>query len=125
MLDKNQLLFIAVPVENIMFNGKKITACFAQVNIDQMVRSMTFRADDMETYFNLYLKNGESLTNAPFGGVEPGRNLLSVIKENDKSEQEYHKIQNDFQKGLKGSINVPYRRQKSTLLPGNCHQQDP
>ena len=110
-----KLLFIAMPVENIMFNGKRITACFAQVNIDQMVRSMTFRADDMETYFNLYLKNGESLTNAPFGGIEPGRNLLSVIKENDKSEEKYHKISNDFQKGLKGSINVPYRRQNAHL----------
>ena len=82
-----KLLFIAIPVSGIEFNGKKITTCFAQVNIDRLVRSMTSRADDMETYFNVYLKNGESLTNAPFGGVEAGRNILSVIYENDSSKK--------------------------------------
>ena len=42
-----KMLFIALPVTGIQFNGKNITACFAQVNIDQMVRSMTFSADNM------------------------------------------------------------------------------
>ena len=110
-----KLLFIAVPVYGIEFNGKMIRACFAQVNIDQMVRSMTFRADDMETYFNLYLKNGESLTNAPFGGVEPGRNLFAVIHENDESLEKFHKIVDDFQNERKGNLNVPYKRQNAHL----------
>ena len=108
-------LFIALPVEGIEFDGKKITACFAQANIDQMVRSMTFRADNMETYFNIYLKNGESLTTAPFGGVEPGRNILSVIHENDESQESFHAIVEDFQNGRKGSIHVPYKRQNAHL----------
>jgi diguanylate cyclase (GGDEF)-like protein len=110
-----KLLFIALPVTGITFNGKKITACFAQVNIDQMVRSMTFRAENMETYFNVYLKNGESLTAAPFGGVEPGRNILSVIQENDESKVSYNKIKNDFLNEKQGSIHVPYRRQNAHL----------
>ena len=110
-----KLLFIAVPVYGIEFNGKMITACFAQVNIDQMVRSMTFRADNMETYFNLYLKNGESLTTAPFGGVEPGRNILSVILENDESQESFQKIVDDFQYERKGKIHVPYKRQEAHL----------
>ena len=108
-------LFIALPVEGIEFDGKKITACFAQVNIDQMVRSMTFRADNMETYFNVYLKNGESLTTAPFGGVEPGRNILSVIHENDESLKSFHAIVEDFQNERRGSISVPYKRQNAHL----------
>ncbi len=110
-----KLLFIALPVSDITFEGKKITACFAQVNIDQMVRSMTFRAENMETYFNIYLKNGESLTNTPFGGLDPGRNILSVIHENDESQISYHKIADDFQNERKGSIRVPYRRQEAHL----------
>lgn len=110
-----KLLFIALPVNGIEFDKKKIVACFAQVNIDQMVQSMTFRADNMETYFNLYLKNGESLTTAPFGGVEPGRNILSVIHENDESQESYNKIVDDFQNERKGSIHVPYRRQNAHL----------
>ena len=110
-----KLLFIALPVNGIEFNNKKIVACFAQVNIDQMVQSMTFRADNMETYFNLYLKNGESLTTAPFGGVEPGRNILSVIHENDESQESYNKIVDDFQNERKGSIYVPYKRQNAHL----------
>ena len=110
-----KMLFIALPVTGIQFNGKNITACFAQVNIDQMVRSMTFRADNMETYFNVYLKNGESLTNVPFGGVEPGRNILSVIQENDDTKTSFYKITADFQDERKGSIHVPYRRQNAHL----------
>lgn len=110
-----KMLFIALPVKGVEFNGKVITACFAQVNIDQMVRSMTFRADNMETYFNLYLKNGESLTTVPFGGVEPGRNILSVIHENDEGQKSYQTIVDDFQHERKGSIQVPYRRQNAHL----------
>ena len=110
-----KLLFIAVPVSGIEFNNKNIIACFAQVQIDQLVRSMTFRADNMETYFNLYLKNGESLTTVPFGGVEPGRNILSVIQENDASQINFHKITEDFQNGQSGRIHVPYRRQNAHL----------
>lgn len=110
-----KLLFIAIPVSGIEFNGKKITTCFAQVNIDRLVRSMTSRADDMETYFNVYLKNGESLTNAPFGGVEAGRNILSVIYENDSSKKSYNKISEDFMNEKKGSIHVPYRRENAHL----------
>ena len=110
-----KLLFIALPVYGIEFNNKMITACFAQVNIDHMVRSMTFRADNMETYFNLYLKNGESLTNTSFGGVDPGRNILSVIHENDKSQKNFHKIVDDFQNERRGSIHVPYKRQDAHL----------
>ncbi len=105
-----KLLFIALPVSGIKFNDKMITACFAQVNIDQMVRSMTFRADNMETYFNVYLKNGESLTKAPFGGVEPGRNILSVIQENDETQTSFFRIKEDFQNERSGNIHVPYRR---------------
>lgn len=108
-------LFIALPVYGIEFNGKMITACFAQVNIDNMVRSMTFRADNMETYFNLYLKSGESLTSVPFGGVEPGRNILAVIHENDESQESFHKITDDFQNERAGSISVPYKRQNAHL----------
>lgn len=110
-----KLLFIAIPVYGIEFNGKMITSCFAQVNIDQMVRSMTFRAENMETYFNIYLKSGESLTSVPFGGVEPGRNILSVIHENDETLKSFQKISDDFQNERKGSIHVPYKRQNAHL----------
>ncbi len=110
-----KLLFIAIPVYGIEFNGKMITSCFAQVNIDQMVRSMTFRAENMETYFNIYLKSGESLTSVPFGGVEPWRNILSVIHENDETLKSFQKISDDFQNERKGSIHVPYKRQNAHL----------
>lgn len=110
-----KLLFIALPVSGVEFMGKKITACFAQINIAQLVRSMTFRADNMETYFNVYLKNGESLTNVPFGGVDGGRNILSVIYENDTTKESYKKISEDFMNEKKGSIHVPYRRENAHL----------
>ncbi len=108
-------LFLAVPVKGIYFNGARITACFVQVNIDQMVHAMTLRGENMETYFNIYYKNGESLTNTSFGGLEPGRNILSVIKESDSVSDAFHKVLNDFQNGQVGNIDVPYGKQEAHL----------
>ena len=107
-------LFMAVPVNGIYFNNSKITACFVEINIAQMMKSMTYRRNNMETYFNLYYKNGESLTNTEFGNLESGQNLLSVINANNDN-RKVRKITNDFTNSTSGFAEITYGNQTANL----------
>ena len=109
-------LFLAVPVSGIYFNNSKITACFVEININQLMRSMTYRYDNMETYANLYYKNGESLTNSNFGNLPAGVNLLSAISAEEKDSKKIKKIIKDFETGDSGLAEIGYGNQKAHLF---------
>ena len=109
-------LFLAVPVSGVYFNNSKITACFVEININQMMRSMTYRFDNMETYFSLYYKNGESLTNTEFGNLPSGLNLLSVISASEKDSKKVNQIINDFASGGSGLVEVIYGNEDAHLF---------
>lgn len=108
-------LFLAVPVTGVYFNNSKIIACFVEININQMMRSMTYRYDNMETYVNLYYKNGESLTNTAFGNIPSGLNILSVISAGDNDSKKFKKIKNDFESGVAGLAEVYYSGEEAHL----------
>lgn len=108
-------LFLAVPVTGVYFNNSKIIACFVEININQMMRSMTYRYDNMETYVNLYYKNGESLTNTAFGNIPSGLNILSVISAGDNDSKKFKKIKNDFESGVAGLAEVYYSGEEANL----------
>ncbi len=109
-------LFLAVPVSGVYFNNSKITACFVEININQLMRSMTYRYDNMETYANLYYKNGESLTNSDFGNLPSGVNLLSAISADEKDSKKLKKIIKDFETGGSGLAEIGYGDQKAHLF---------
>ncbi len=109
-------LFLAVPVSGVYFNNSRITACFVEINIDQMMRSMTYRHENMETYFNLYFKNGESLTNSEFGNLPAGLNVLSVISASEKDSRKVKQIKNDFAAGGSGLVDVAYGNEEAHLF---------
>ena len=108
-------LFLAVPVTGVYFNNSKIIACFVEININQMMRYMTYRYDNMETYVNLYYKNGESLTNTAFGNIPSGLNILSVISADDNDSKKFKKIKNDFESGVAGLAEVYYSGEEAHL----------
>ena len=109
-------LFLAVPVSGLYFNNSKITACFVEIDINQMMRSMAYRYENMETYFNLYYKNGESLTNSDFGKLPAGLNLLSVISDSEEDSKKVKTIINDFTSGGSGLIDVKYDNEEAHLF---------
>ena len=109
-------LFLAVPVSGVYFNNSKITACFVEININQMMKSMAYRYDNMETYFNLYYKNGESLTNSDFGDIPTGVNLLSVISADESDSKTIKKIKNDFETGGTGIAKIFNGEQEAHLF---------
>ena len=108
-------LFLAVPVTGVYFNNSKIIACFVEININQMMRSLIYRYDNMETYVNLYYKNGESLTNTAFGNIPSGLNILSVLSAGDNDSKKFKKIKDDFESGLAGLAEVYYSGEEAHL----------
>lgn len=61
---------LATPVKNITFQKARIKTCFIQLNIDEMLSSLTLQTNNNETFCSLYYYNGESLTNEDFGNVK-------------------------------------------------------
>ncbi len=105
---KKQVI-LAMPVEGIYFQGRQIKVCFIQINIADMLSSLTLQASDNETYCNLYYRNGESLTNDDFGYLTAGKNVLSALEEAVmEKETDYQKLKEDFANGSRGQVSFTY-----------------
>ncbi len=105
---KKQVI-LAMPVDGISFQGRQIKVCFIQINISDMLSSLTLQASDNETYCNLYYRNGESLTNDDFGYLTAGKNVLSALEDAVmEQESDYQKLRDDFANGRRGQISFTY-----------------
>ncbi|MEZ3436480.1 MAG: response regulator [Lachnospiraceae bacterium] len=103
-------VILAMPVEGVMFQGKEIKVCFIQINIADMLSSLTLQTSDNETYCNLYYRNGESLTNNDFGYLTAGKNILSALGDAVMEEGSvYEDLKEDFAKGRAGQISFTYQ----------------
>ncbi len=101
---------LAIPVEGISFQGSRVTASFIQINIDEMLSSLTLQASNNETYCNIYHRSGESLTNDKFGNMEPGSNLFSAVRDADNADSTDHQqLIQDFENGNPGQITFNYK----------------
>ena len=107
---------LAIPAEGISFQGTEIKACFIQINIDEMLSSLTLQANGNETYCNLYHRSGESLTNEEFGNVRAGDNLFSAVMDADTAaEAGYKQLREDFENGRQGQITFEYQGYQEDL----------
>ncbi len=107
--DKKQVI-LAIPVEDIYFQGKQLCVCFLRINIDEMLSSLTLQSSDNETYCSLYDRSGESLTYDDFGYLTEGKNLLSALEEADVDEgYDYQQMKEDFENGVAGQISFQYQ----------------
>ena len=107
---------LAVPVDNISFQGTPIKVCFIQLNIAEMLSSLTLQTNDNETYCNLYYRNGESLTNDSFGYLTAGQNLLTAMRDAQMEEgSSCERLSEDFSQGRLGQISFRYRGVREDL----------
>ncbi len=112
---KKQVI-LAVPVEDIVFQGSRIKVCFIQINIDEMLSSLTLQTSDNETYCSLYYRNGESLTNSDFGNFKGENNLLSALSQADINNKfNYEQLEDDFENGISGQISFKYQGYQEDL----------
>ena len=107
---------IAAPVENVSFQGSQIKACFIQINIDEMLISLSSQTKGSETYCNLYHRNGEDLSNNDFGNLKSGTNILSALQDADfNAGYSYEQMKDDFMNGRAGESAFTYMGFQETL----------
>lgn len=107
---------IAAPVENVSFQGSQIKVCFIQINIDEMLISLSSQTKDSETYCNLYHRNGEDLSNNDFGNLKSGTNILSALQDADfNAGYSYEQMKDDFMNGRAGESAFVYQGFQETL----------
>ncbi len=103
-------------MEDVFFQGVRIKTCFTQINISEMLSSLTLQTNNNETYCNLYYRNGESLTNDNFGYLSAGKNLLSELKKAEmKAGSSYERLKEDFDKGRGGQVSFQYQGEDEEL----------
>ncbi len=106
---KKQVI-LATPVEGISFQGAQIKVCLIQLNIDEMLSSLTLQTIDNETYCNLFYRNGECLTNDDFGYLTAGNNLIVGLADASMTEgYSYEQLEEDFANGRRGQVSFTYR----------------
>ena len=109
-------MVLAVPVENFTFQGVRIEVCFVQINIDEMLSSLTLQTSSNETYCSLYHRNGEDLSNNEFGNIRTGTNLFSALLDAEiDSGFSYEQMKADFENGRAGEIAFTYQGSQETL----------
>ncbi|GEM_PF-6246268 len=100
---------LAIPVEGIRVLGKRIIACFIQLDIDDVAGSLT--SDNVNSsgkvFIGLYYKNGENLTTSKFDEIDSKQNLIKFIqKALLLAGQDSSKIGTSFHKGEKGLVTI-------------------
>ncbi|MBQ7454006.1 MAG: hypothetical protein IJS69_03005, partial [Selenomonadaceae bacterium] len=71
---------VVVPVTGVNFQGVPIRNCFIQLPMSKFLEGILVHTTSGEmTFFNLYYKDGESLTEAVLGSLDSGTNLLDAL----------------------------------------------
>lgn len=105
---KKQVL-LAAPVEGLVFQGSEIKVGFMQLDIDEMLRSLTIKTGDNETYCSLYYYNGESLTHSGLGDLKSEENLiLTLLAADSENKESCDQLKSDFENGVSGQISFKY-----------------
>ena len=109
-------VILAAPVENVEFQGARIEVCFIQIDIEEMLSSLTSQTDYNETYWSLYHRTGEDLTNNDFGNLEAGTNFLTEMQKADiYGGFSYEQLKSDFAEGRQGQITFHYEGSTENL----------
>ena len=110
---------IAVPVTDITLEGKQLTACFMEIDMQVMLRGVSMQARDSEvTYCNIYTSHGDPLSDIVLGGLAKETNLLEALSSEKAKFDEgssLEKIKTDFTEGKRGSVSFSYDGRQETL----------
>ena len=107
---------LAMPVDNIIFQGARIEACFIQLDIETMLSSLTVQTDYNESSWSLFHRNGDDLTNNDFGNLKAGMNILTELKNAQIQDGfSYEQLVDDFANGREGQISFQYMGSQENL----------
>ena len=110
-------VIIAVPVERLPLDGKTLTVCFMEIDMNTMLEGVSLQSDNNNTTFcNIYTKNGTALTDMVLGGLASEDNLLKAMEHADfDGDVTAGDLRSDFEKGKAGVVSFTYNEIKETL----------
>ncbi len=110
-------VIIAVPIEPIAFGGHRLTVCFAEQDMKEMLAGASITSSNTGTTFcNIYTHDGIALSNTILGGLAVEDNLLDAM-EHAVMEPGYslEKMLTDFEEGNRGVVSFSYNGIRETL----------
>ena len=106
-------LCLAAPTPDLVIAGKQYKASFVQIDVKDIVDLLAFD-DEGRTYFGLYSKNGENLSDTKLGDFISGHNLLDTVKK-VIPEESWNEHCDNFSNGVEGSITYTVNGSDETL----------
>lgn len=83
----DKTVIIALPVDNITFQGKKMLVCFMEIDMKDMLAGVSMQAQESgSTYTTIYTSDGIALSNTVLGGLAVEDNLLDAISQAEYEE---------------------------------------
>ena len=115
---KNKSAAIAVPVGGVTFQGVPIKTCFLQADIKHLLKEILLQTTTSGiTFFNLYYKNGDSLTNSALGSLNSDTNILDALNGADFEEgYSREQVQFDFENSRVGMVVFTFDGDKKNAL---------
>ena len=110
-------VIIAIPVEGLSVGNEKLTACFMEIEMEEMLQGVSMHSNkDAATFSNIYTKNGIALSNTVLGGLAVEDNLLEALQHADfEDEYSYEDIESHFNNAQKGIASFTYNGIRETL----------
>ena len=110
-------VIIAVPVDRLPLDGKTLTVCFMEIDMNTMLEGVSLQSDNNNTTFcNIYTKDGTALTDMVLGGLASEDNLLEAVEHADFDDHaSAEALQSDFENGKGGIVSFTYNDIKETL----------
>ena len=110
-------VIIAVPVDRLPLDGKTLTVCFMEIDMNTMLDGVSLQSDNNDTTFcNIYTKDGTALTDMVLGGLASEDNLLKAMERADFDDNaSADDLRSDFEKGRGGIVSFTYNGVKETL----------
>ena len=108
---------IALPIEPMDLQGRTLTVCFLEIDMQQMLQGVSMQSQDSEsTFCNLYTAGGVALTDTVLGGLAVEDNLLEALA-GAEYEPGYslEQVTSDFASGRRGVVSFTYNGIRETL----------
>ena len=120
------MVLIASPVEEVLFQGKKITACFSGIDMDRILDSVSMQTDDNQTYCSIFFRDGRFLTKTTFDGGDSPGSLLGYLEEGVEFDDGYsmHEIRQKLETGEAGFTSFVKQGQHDYLYYTPIEQTD-
>ena len=107
---------IAIPLQNLDFEGKRFCVCFMEIDMQEMLHGVSMSSDDNNsTFCNIYTHDGIALSNTVLGGLAVEDNLLEALKTAEFTNGTYENVEEDFTQGRAGVVTFTYNGVRETL----------